>query len=260
MKDRDYYYLKEIIFGLREEYARYKQRLMALKKIVRVDDKGQRLKDFYFKINGNLEDDSPTILCKFNFQKKFTRELLEMLEKKLGFFTYGKYTRECILDNEGNLSVHNGKVSLYGDSEEFHLLMEQIINSPFAENIFIRMVQNVSKNYNPYISLNFDLIRYMYSIDSNNHVSVDAVPDIDGILIKAFCSSGELTLENLNVILHSMYPKSEFLEYHRDLIESNSVAEKPLRIVDNLPLRFQSSDTLMLEEDKQAIVLRRSKK
>ena len=66
----------------------------------------------------------------------------------------------------------NGKVSLYGDSEKFHFLMEQIINSPFVENMFIRMVQNVSKNYNPYISLNFDLIRYMYSMDSNNHVSV----------------------------------------------------------------------------------------
>lgn len=57
-----------------------------------------------------------------------------------------------------------------------------------------------------------------------------------------------------------MYPKSEFLEYHRDLIESSSVAFKPLQIVDSLSLGFQSSDTLMLEEDKQAIVLRRNKK
>ena len=74
MKERDYYFLKEIIFGLREEYVRHKQ----------------RLKDFYFKINRNLEDGSPTIFCKFDLQKNLIRELIEILEIKLGFFTYGK--------------------------------------------------------------------------------------------------------------------------------------------------------------------------
>lgn len=142
MEVKDYYSLREIVLGLREEYLKFYEEIEKLKSLCTVDER--KVKDFDFRtkhFTAKKEEKLPEFYCIYE-------ERLNVIQ---AYFRYIKSRILCFPDNNmriGRLALENGSfnikscydyfpIQIIGEKEnaEFYEQANAILNSEFANNI-----------------------------------------------------------------------------------------------------------------------------
>jgi len=118
--EKQYYTVREIILGLREEYIKNQKELEALSKCF--DIRNSEVQNFNLEV-GNVE--KKEIIAHLSKRGNFIQRVLSLL-----FEDYIVEEQECIYSNEQGLRTRNLKLSR-DNIVEFRNLRKQIFSNPF---------------------------------------------------------------------------------------------------------------------------------
>lgn len=257
MEKKNYYYLKEIILGLKDEYVKYQKQLQELKQYTQIIDKNT-LDDFYFWLFQSSKDEKPELECVIEKKKNRMQCLIEDIQKTRGSFIYGKGRHECYFNNNGQTIINDGKISIYGLSPEFCQQVKAILTSSFANEIFLENIPVIGNDGNPFLSINQSFIRYLYSVDSNSHVSLECRPELQTTKIYIGKYDSIISEEIINTILYSKFSKNSFSKYHQKIIDTNSASTKSIKILEIPTMSpFGFAEPMELVEDEKGLVLKK---
>lgn len=228
MEKKDYYYLREIIFGLKDEYLKHKNQMELLNHLVSVEDTKNKLKNFEFFII-QCKSLDPELFCSFVLKLNILQQLVYHFGKKNERNDLGKGFSRCNFDDKNDLRLNYCGITLIGQSEEFKAKINEIFNSPFVQNININGMSDVLtiasllglSLWHTGIEFSTTEGKYLnYFLEANKHI------------IEIRKDKSNLTSNDLMYMLNTKFPKGEFSEYHREIIESNPDSTKEVEIID----------------------------
>lgn len=244
--NRDYYYLKEIFLGLREEYLQNELLLTKLKEYIILKDK--RINDFYFYLYQNQNLNTTQLWLSLEEKKK---SLLTIICEYLRLST--RNSTECLVTktNPKNYNLKDNKFNIEFNKEKYRELnedLEIILNSDFVKNM---LLDYQDKKNNTKINLTLSKIifateEYWFDYFSYNKEYFSIVNTINS---KAISSNNILNL------LETKVPKEYFSNYHKQIIEKNKDL-KEIKIEEDI---FKGGYADLEIEEKNGIVLCKKK-
>lgn len=281
MEAKDYYSLKEIVLGLRDEYLKHYEKVEKLKALCTVDEK--RVADYDFQTiqhySARKEGKLPELTCVYEERLNQIQWLLRKIGSRISGFPPTK-------KRLGRLEVENGsyRIDSYYDgfpiqingeqaNREFFEQANAILETDFANNI------DRGSWYNKYTSEKEEIplpknmpgeFRYgsitAYSswLKIDMHMSGSELrtfwlfynPRTDSIELNMFGENGKFMVDAkaVNDILAIEYPACELGKYHVDRIKSSENAGKDIFI--ECPVAKKKAK-LDIEEDGKQFVLRK---
>lgn len=228
MEKKDYYYLREIIFGLKDEYEKHKNQMSLLKPLVSVEDKGNKLRNFEFFI-AQCKSSDPELFCSFVLKLNKLQQLIEHFGQKNERYDLGKGFSRCNFDDKNDLRLNYSDITLIGQSEEFKAKLNEIFDSPFVQNININRIMDVLAIASP---LGLSLWHTDIDFSTTEGKSLNYFPEANKHIIEIRKDKSNLTSNDLMYMLNTKFPKGEFSEYHREIIESNPDSTKEVEIIE----------------------------
>lgn len=248
--NKDYYTLKEIVFGLRNEQLRIIEKLIELEKYVNISD-NSKCKSFKLTINNTKE-----LGYKFLYQ---TNNLLE----KIFLFISGEY-REAVKGvalpgivrkDENGKYIFGDKITINNENQEsFDMKVDELLKDEFIQNIFHNFrVNEMSLNetsHVPILSLKYDSTIYF---NANPPLSNKA--KYERIKYSARENLMYILNDNHNILelLSSKIPRNLIPEYYQNIIDTNDNAKKDILIPDTRIYGRKAS--FYVNEESNAFVL-----
>lgn len=262
MELRDYYTLKEIILGLRDEYRKYNEEIQKLEDLCVVDE--ERVADFNIstiKHNcGGEEESLPKLHCNYVKKAKLVQLALRRLNWKIFRYDTGTgFANLCHDNNKYYFESHDVDFPIWiqNDKESNDKFFERanaIVYSEFANNIDmhktfnnynmtehgILILRNVPGKFNvASITAYSSWFKIMMSFDESElrNFSLMYNSRTDSLELRVFGGSKKhgynkyvINEETINNILGIEYPGSELGQYHVRTIDNNSKIEKDVAI------------------------------
>lgn len=258
MEKRYYYELREVIFGLRSEYLKNREKLKELRRLCISDDK--KVKDFFFAI-WEERGMNPELICEFiQKESKLSSKLKELMHLQ----TIGKTSAICVKDNNDRYYIIN---PFYNASiiprleKEFSLQADEILNSDFVKRIKISELTSGITFNDSMISASLQTTqeRIDFSIYRENKYfnKFSSIYVANGDAISFIMLDKNIPATQLENIFYIRIPKNQFNDYQQDIIESNSSTKKQIVFADANSKKIGTNYNI--EEDEKQIVLRKRK-
>lgn len=283
MKDKDYYSLREIVLGLRDEYLKYYRKMEELKSLCDVD--WNKVVDFDIRTiqhySGRKEGCLPELSCCYEERLNQIRLLLRKIGSRVLGYPYDNKKIGRFVSDGGSYHIEscykNFPIWIIGEkeSEEFFEKANSILESEFANGI------DMHSWYNRYMADKGEILlpknipgefRYgtISAYSSWFEISMQMSdselktfrlyynPSTDSLDFNMFGANGKYKVneEAINDILAIEYPVSQLRQYHRDIINSYDRANKD--IVIDCP-ESKKEVELSIEENEKQYVLYKSK-
>ncbi len=257
MQKKDYYYLKDIILGLKSEYLKCYQELEKLKQFVSITNE-KMVKDFHFILFKLYPTDDVTLLCNIVKRKNMLKKLLENIQSKIGMYAYD-IIHECKFNDNNEMVISNDKIGIFGNTPEFCSQIKLIKDLPFTNNIAVKFLHPIKNSENAYTRITHNRIYYMNTIDSEKHIILNYHPVNNLILLDKYDEN--FNEELLYSILYSKYSRNELSKYHQNIIDSSDVASKVVKVMD-IPEKKENNcfEDMELEEHSTTVLLKRKLK
>lgn len=210
--EKQYYTVREVILGLRDEYVKNQARLDNLKKYFYIADKN--VKSFNFE-TGNINEQQ--IIARFEKRGNIIQKLLsELLEE------YTIESRETIYTLESSfypktLNINPSKLS------EFKEEVNKIFGNVFLGKIGITPISLTGKDFDLSFWIDSKGIKLYKRNIMELETSLEYRASTDEIMVKSGTYS--VSSANLMRLLEIKVPSMAFKNYHKELIEKQS---KPL--------------------------------
>lgn len=283
MKDKDYYSLREIVLGLRDEYLKYYQKIEELKSLCDVDWK--KVVDFDIgtiqHYSGRKEGNLPELSCCYEKRLNQIQLLLRKIGSRVLGYPYEKKKVGRLVSDEDSYHIEscykNFPIWISGEKEgeEFFEKANSILESEFANNIDMHSWYNrcladkggilLPKNipgefrygtisaYSSWFEISMQM--------SDSELKTFRLyynPSTDSLDFNMFGANGKYRVneEAIDDILAIEYPVRQLRQYHRDIINSYDRANKD--VVIDCPESKQEVE-LSIEENEKQYVLCKSK-
>lgn len=250
---KDYYTLKEVLLGLRNEQLRIAKILSELDEKMTVYG-NERYKDsgFTFSDNGNL--------------LYFLREKNALLKNALYALTFrfkDIIDGDCYLESIRHLGDGDYKVGGIGGikssvkvdaQKEFNRLIEELLEDDFRKNAVINITDGKGINYNNNLIINPCNIKYTNSTYKHvDTISYHARNDYLRIKNEYGGISSRAKRNLLKELLEMKFPKEEFSKYIQNVIDCSETTRKDILIPD---INFNANcDEFYLDEYDNSFVL-----
>lgn len=206
--EKQYYTVREIILGLREEYIKNQKALEHLKNYMTLVNR--EIEDFRITI-GNKEDEE--LIARFQKRGNILQRVIKTIMDD-----YVIEEEEAFHDNE---ALFYSKNLMINDTRkpEFKEAVEKIFRSPFVEKIGIHSIFLTGKGFDASFGINENGIKlYKTRVTELESVLEYSAPT-DTLLVK----SGKYSISNANLtgLLDLKVPCMVFKNYHKELIDKN---------------------------------------
>jgi len=246
---KDYYTLKEILLGLRNEQLKLATKLQKLEKYLNISDT-KKYQNVEFHING-IKNLSYSYLYKTNPSTKLFDLLTGNFQEALkGYFTIGN----VFLNENNDYYINHDAININKIyQEKFTKNVNEILNSEFVKNIikdiFIKENQyiprlsigNNTKYYNENKNYRKTIYEYIAYIAKNNLIQV-----YNGYSNKNY-------KEFLNEMFNTRIPRNLISEYFQSIIDNNIDTKKDI-IISNEKNYTKKCD-FYLNDEREAFVL-----
>lgn len=283
MEAKDYYSLREIVLGLRDEYLKHNEKMDRLKELCVVDEK--RVKDFNFStlhtFHGRRDGSLPELSCRYEERLNQVLLLLRKIYSRALNYPDMRFKNGRVISENGSYHI----VSCYDDfplsiseenSEKFFEQANSILYSDFANEIDmhtwynayladmegIPLPKNIPGEFQQ-ASINAFSTWFkvtMHMNDSNLKTFwLLYSPRTDSLELSAFGKDGRYKIneETINDILSIEYPTSRLNQYYIDTIDKSNKTDKDIII--NCP-ETKKKIKLDIEETEKQMVLCKSRK
>lgn len=248
---KDYYTLKEVLLGLRNEQLRLANMLNELdKKMTVYGNKRYEDSGFTFSENGNL-------LYFLKEQNTFLKNALYAITLRFKDIIDG----DCYLESIRTLGDGNYKVGGIGgiksnvketEQENFNKLINLILEDDFRKGAIFKRVDNKGTNYSNSLVISPGNTKYTNSTFKR----VDAISyhaKKDYLRINNVYGSLRNYKDTITELLEMKFPRKDFSLYLQNVIDSNELVKKDILIPDfNINSR---SCEFYLEEFNNSFVL-----
>lgn len=201
--NRDYYLLKDILFGLRGELLKCDTELKKLEQYISFDTK--RVKNAEFDIAYDKQ-----LFCRLILKRSYLRSIIETFTGK------GFSGTECIVDKNGNYSFKREAFDLKinkDNIEDFNNQASLILNSEFANEMnfsnFINTQTQNSKKLN--LNIGNSILQF-----SQEKFSLKYQTKTDSITYLS--PTNKNLIESLNKVLTLEIPKKDLSSYQQEII------------------------------------------
>lgn len=232
MEKRDYYYLKEVILGLRKEYLKNEQELNKLaQQICYIDKRIERVSFSLFEPDNKKIELWRTII----FKQNQIQRLIEKVSRMLGLYTIGDNSKLCCPDNKGMYSLTDrGFLIGIKDQDCFGKAVNDLMNSEFNQKIKqpIFNIDNEEADCN--ISITHSRIG-SYEISDRGKIpysSLDYFASEDALYFYPYHNNGSVT--DIDNILNIKVSKDLLSNYHKMIIEKSGVIGRPVFVDFNI--------------------------
>lgn len=227
---KDYYTLKEVLLGLRNEQLRLAEILNELDKKMTVHDM-KRYEDsgFTFSENGNL-------LYFLKEQNTFLKNALYAITLRFKDIIDG----DCFLESIRTLGDGSYKVGGIGgiksnvketEQESFNKLINLILEDDFRKEAIFKRVDNKGTNYSNSLVISPGNTKYTNSTFKR----VDAISyhaKKDYLRINNVYGSLRNYKDTITELLEMKFPRKDFSLYLQNVIDSNELVKKDILIPD----------------------------
>lgn len=210
--EKQYYTVREIILGLREEYIKNQKELEELKKCIVI--RNEEVKSFTFEIGNEKEQEIIVRLQKRgNLLQRFIQCIMD---------EYVIEETECIYNNEKyfrskNLKVDRNKIV------DFQNGRKQVFANPFVEKIKLSPISLTGKGFD----VGFWVDQKGIKLYKNKMMTLESMLEYSANTDTLSLKSGSMcaSSSNLSSILNIQVPCMVFKNYHKEAIDRNSGKE-----------------------------------
>ena len=237
--NKNYYLLKDILFGLRNELLKCKIELKKLEQFISYDTK--KVKNVEFDINYDKQ-----LYCRLVLKRSYLRSIMKSLTGK------GFSGSECILDKNGNYTFSRDAFGLKINDDNLEAFNNQaslILNSEFANKMSFSKFFNTMTQDDKILNLNIG-----NSILSFSHETFSLKYEAKNDLLTYLSQSNKNLNERLYSVLNLEIPKTDFTPYEQEIIENSDAINKEIRVVDEIT---DHNTELQIFEDDKEFVLRK---
>lgn len=263
MEKKDYYELKDLVLGLRDEYQKNEQLLLALKQYTTICDK--RVSDLYFDVHQSfLEDRLPTLGYHLIIKRNKLHQLYVDYAKKKGFYLYGRDYGMVRKDSQSGYQIGKDYHVRVDDEKAFAELSQTILESAFALNIQTHYLELENEQIDCALEIHHGGILLNIRKDQGDLFDSLIVYNSreDKIYFDIYSKNAKLcdcSSQYLEKALKIEFPKDMFSDYHRDVIDHNEDTDKKL-IICGTPVFEPKQIYSFDEETPKTIVLRNNHK
>jgi len=254
---RDYYTLKEIVFGLRKEQLRIAKKLRLLESKVTVyNDKKYNSSRFDFDLVNN------NVKLVYHLHEKYglLDNLLNVITFRFKNIFDGKnYVEELRKLDNGDYKIGGLgglKATVFRDEQDdFNGIVDEILKDEFVNNVSLRYMGDMKSNYTKTLFLNPVDGFCVSKGNGSNGLFYGASRD-DTILLKT--SSRNKTYQDvINEILEVKFPRKLFSEYIQHIIDNNDETKKDVIIYNNRS--YTKEANFYINDERDAFVLVKKK-
>ncbi len=250
MQKKDYYTLKEIILGLRNEYLIHQQKLQELKQFCEMD---KRAVDFYFRVF-QPKGKRPILLCEYVPKQNNIQKFITDISKKTGYYIYGRQTSRLVTDHNQYYFL-SGKTEYpihikydYGMDTKFTNQANCILNSEFSNNIQSQYIEDNRSDINATLAINSNLIELYIRNECrdipNSIILYDSRDDI--LEFKSF--EGKYNKQCIARALDIEFPSEKLNQYHIQTLANNEESEKTIVLEEFNPCDMAKFDIQVKEK------------
>lgn len=249
---KDYYTLKEIVFGLRKEQLRVVEKLKELEKYVNIADSEIR-KNLQLTINSTKE-------LGYSYLYK-TNNLLE----KIFLFITGDY-REAVKgiilpgivkkDEDGKY-IFGDKITINNENQKaFDMRVDELLKDEFIQNIFYNFKVNEMRlneaEHLPILSLKYDSTIYFNANSASNKTKYEWIKYSVRENLMYILNDNHNNLE----LLSSKIPRNLIPEYYQNIIDTSDDTKKDI-IIPNTRIYGRKASFYVNEEPNAFVLVRK---
>lgn len=259
---RDYYYLREVILGLREEYLKNEDHLRNLKPLVDAND--HKIEGFNFLIR-QTDYGKPELYCEIEKKKNCIEKMVTKILKNMNYFPVDISDRGiCLKNNNDEYFIQDDRFSVLVKDlykEQFAENVQQILNSSFANQIKVNYLEFISNQVDSSLFLTHSMIHFIerdIGLSTDSYLTYKSRDDKLSYHTNREDIKGFLLDEYFARCLEAQIPREFLSSYHQDIIEQSDSFNKPISIVKS----FCSSDCFpeyTIEPDGKQFILRKVK-
>jgi len=227
---KEYYTLKEVLFGLRNEQLRIEKELYSLRKMINING-NERYKGSKFLPINTLIQKYELLYYKLMINYT-TKEKIYSLFRGENLFNFQGHTLRTVRDCDGKHILRNESENLINDDmiDEFNSRVDKILNDRFIKEVDLF-------NRQPNYCINLDSSHFIYSehdYKTDSFVNLKYAASSDSILVSTTGkSSGKYLNDFIYERLNYKVPKNVFPEYIQSIIDTNEETKKELIMRDN---------------------------
>lgn len=244
MEEKDYYLLKDVILGLRNEYLTLQRMLDELKKYVIFDER--KVKNINFTLKSNdIDEKIYNLYCRVQIKIHDVKSLLY----------------NCLMAVNSDKNIKNIKLDDISTSEYLKIDNESELKKQASNILDLKMLENAKiaqKITDGCFSGLFVLTPLklgVYSLDNNSHIP-NIIYYSYNDTIRVYDLYDRVFNETLIRGLQLQIPKSIFSDYQRTIIDNNISSNKEIVIAKNL--NYFRDETININEDDNKIYLKKS--
>lgn len=254
---RDYYTLKEIVFGLRKEQLRIakKLRLLESKVMVYNDEKYKGSKFDFDYVKNNVK-----LVYRLHEKYGLLDNLLNVITFRFKNISNGKnYVEELRKLENGDYKIGGLgglKATIFKDEQnDFNGIVDEILKDEFVNNVSLRYMGDMKSNYAKTLFLN-PVDGFCVSKGTGSNGLFYGASRDDTILLKT--SSPKRNLQDvINEILEVKFPRKLFSEYIQYIIDNNDDIKKDVIIYNNRS--YTKEANFYINDERDAFVLVKKK-
>lgn len=258
MEKREFYSVKDIILGSREQYMDTDMYLSILRSLCHVYD--HRVKDFYFRLSKTRKDEKPKLVCHFIREMETLRGKIVSIQKRFKGYDSSRYIACCVKGQDDKYVVANKQFNVHIDDDMvFAEEADQLLKSDFINKMQFGVVycQRNSEEFMNDLMLFPNKIE-LTMIDSNDSLKCRYYPwsDTINVSINDVSYAPEFAVRKA---LDFRIPASCLGEYHKEIIESSPIVHRSVEIVSEVPDNYRGVELVIDDRSKNKVVLRRVK-
>lgn len=266
MENRDYYTVKEVMFGLREEYRTMEKELQTLTNFCICD---KRLVSGYRFDLSRGYGEKANIICRYKKKENLIQKFLRKNNPMNDYFELSNInTIVCTKDNNDRYFISKGDD--WNCFPKYSVAIREDKNKDFAEQTSKILNSNFIFNMNDSVEFNSDnnectLRTTLDDVDFIVNMSDDGVDIIHfnyyagaDLFTVRFFSDRKSSTEMIESVLDMKIPKEKLSPYHIGLIDENQISEKKIVLE-----KIKKHDYVVefdIKEDSDQIVLAKSKR
>lgn len=260
MEKQDYYTLKEIILGLRQEYLIHQEKLQELKQLCEMNPK--KVADFNFYTYKGEYEKGASLFCDYIPKPNFLRRAITAYCEKTNLIIYGSNIATLVNDNNRYYFLrHKYPVHIKGDKHsnlEFYDIASEIINSEFANNIGLRHFEMHESDIVASVNIGSEGLD-LFIRNSYDNIPTSILEYLVADDTLSFCAydNQQLNSQYLKMALDVAIPSERLSEYHKGIIDYSENTKKPLILE---PFEACSDNEFNIQDEKTQYVLSRVKK
>ena len=257
MPDDKFYSVKDIMLGTREQYMSLDDKLSFLRQMISVYDKSVEEFDFYLS---KKNDNDPQVICSFTRRLNAIKRLIINIQKKLDVYDFDFDRGVCIKGEDGSYIVDSRAYDISIKNRRlFSMCIDKILNSDFTNKMDFGLAYYEKTSEDVLEDLIVGTCGIQFSnVSSDYNLKCNYIASEDVINVCALDGHINPTESVVRDMLHYQIPASCLCEYHRELIDSSSIIQKPIEILSSVDESTRCVD-LLIEEERNKVVLRRTK-